>query len=286
MPDSSLASPIPSFWSLRRGEERPRIRDEVIVPYGATLEQLKACAASPGSGRWAAFVALGYSSDPSAFWTLVCATFSIEWRVRRAACEALTLRARTTPVISRISEMLDDPVPSVVRTACSALAALDARGCRGRMLALLHDPDAATRHVAVAALDRLWDPGDSQVFLELSRSDPSNEVSKGAAAVLMRRARLSSWKPLFDAWIGHPSARYRIDACRLSERFGDASIVPRLSELRADPDERVRGAAESALNGMSRGTPGIRPRGRSVSFKRADGYLRSVFGVAARTRDR
>jgi HEAT repeat protein len=286
MTESGAASSVPSFWQLQRSTQCPRTRDEVLIPYTATLDELKAQAQSAGSGRWAAFVALGHSPDASAIWPLILSTFATDWRVRRAACEALALHARRKPVIERISELLDDPVPSVVRMACSALGALKAREHRGRVLALLFDPDEATRHVAVAAVDRLWESSDSPLLLQLVRTDRSRDVSTAAAAVLMRRVGVSTWKALFDAWIGHPYARYRIDACGLSEKFGDSSLMPRLSALRLDPDSGVRSAAQHALDGVLRGPLGIRTRARSAVgvARRTVGHDRRTFGVASRTR--
>src|SRR5678815_3295610 len=77
------------------------------VPYSTTIADLKAVISAPGPRRGAAFVALGYSADPLAAWMLLRATSSPDWEVRRAACEALGLKARGRSIVGRIVELLE-----------------------------------------------------------------------------------------------------------------------------------------------------------------------------------
>jgi HEAT repeat protein len=242
-------------------DSRPRTHHRVLVPHAAAVPELQSLTDSEGPARWAAFVALGYSSDPSAAESLIRSTYSADWEVRRAACEALGFRVRGGPAALRVSELLDDPVPAVKRSACSVVGAFRDRGSRQRIFALLDSRDEATRHAAVAAIDRLWEPKDSTRLLEIARSDPSKEVSGSAAAVLLRHVEESSWRRLFDAWIDHPAARHRVSACVLATRFGDASSVDRIAPLRIDPDCGVRNAAETALATLRNVTPDQRAAG-------------------------
>jgi HEAT repeat protein len=235
------------FPGERRAKARPLTHDGLRIPYEATVPELQAAIRAPGQNRWPAFVALGYSSDPLAVWALLRSTSSPNWEVRRAACEALGLQPRAAPVVARVAEHLDDPAPCVIRTACCAVGTLGGREHRARVLELLDDRDEATRRTAVVALDRLWNRLDAERILSLNRSDPSGEVSAEAGAVLLRHVDVSSWMPLFEAWIGHPAARNRVVACGLALRFGDASLVDRIAELRLDREEAVRNAADAVL---------------------------------------
>jgi HEAT repeat protein len=253
--DATTPARIGSSEAWNGPHSRRQTYKGVPVPHSATIAELEALISARDPRRGAAFVALGYSADSLAAWILLRATSSPDWELRRAACEALGLRVRGPSVVERIGELLKDRIPSVVRSACTVIGAFGDRAYRDDIIGLLDDRDDGTRHTAVVALGKLWLPVDSARLLRLTRADPSRLVSSAAAAVLLRHVDDSIWHRLFEAWIDHPVARNRGNACRLAVRFGDPSVTDRVAALRLDRDPIVRGAAETALGRLRNPSP-------------------------------
>src|SRR6188768_568472 len=111
---SAAPPPLPTRSSPRmQSPIRPEKLNGVDIPYSAPVSTLRALVGSQDPRRWAAFVALGHSTDPAAVGLLLQAATADDWEVRRAACEALGFRARTDAVADRVAERLRDPVPLV-----------------------------------------------------------------------------------------------------------------------------------------------------------------------------
>ena len=88
--------PLPRWNSPRmQTPSRPEKLNGISIPYSAPIPTLKALIASQDPRRWAAFVALGHSTDSAAVSVLLQAATADDWEVRRAACEALGCRARS-----------------------------------------------------------------------------------------------------------------------------------------------------------------------------------------------
>jgi len=173
---------------------RPEKLDGIAIPYSATVSALKALIGSQDPRRWAAFVALGHSTDLAAVSVLLQAATADDWEVRRAACEALGCRARSDLVANRVAERLRDPVPAVARTACSALAYIGRPEHRQQVLELLHHKNSATRVTAVRALEKLCPTTCETIIRNLARSHPLRDVRAAATAVLERRGAVPGAK--------------------------------------------------------------------------------------------
>ena len=166
---------------------RPDKLNGIDIPYAAPISMLRALTGSRDPRRWAAFVALGHSTDPAAVSVLLHATTSDDWEVRRAACEALGYRSRSDAIADRVAERLRDPVPAVARTACLAIASIGRLEHRAQVLELLHHKNSATRVTAVRALEKLCPATCETIIRNLARSHPLRDVRAAATSVLERR---------------------------------------------------------------------------------------------------
>lgn len=225
----------------------PRTWQGIAIPYGASLEALKAAIDGPVPERWAAFRALAATPGTDALHALVEYAISMDPHVRRAAIEGIGSHSEGRLAIPAVCNALDDSDQFVVRTACIAAAALVARDAHDRIHRLLLDPSPDTRCTAVAALEHLWRESDYPAVLLVFRSDTSLDTRKQAAWTLRANVTSTTWRELFGLWCDAELARYRAWSCELAETFGTAAQVPTLEALARDKDGHVRAAAARAL---------------------------------------
>ena len=112
---------------------------------GVEVDEAARVIALPAPDCWAGFAALAEAGNERSLDLLVGQLASSDWTRRRAGTEALgkhVLGKRASPTIR---DLLSDPSPYVVRAAAKALTAIGDRDGRPSLLALLDDPDEATR---------------------------------------------------------------------------------------------------------------------------------------------
>ena len=202
---------------------RPEKLNGISIPYSAPIPTLKALIASQDPRRWAAFVALGHSTDSAAIDVLLQSATANDWEVRRAACEALGCRARSDAVADRVAESLRDPVPAVARTACSALAYIGRPEHRQQVLELLHNRNSATRVTAVRVLEKLCPTTCEPIIRNLAQSHPLRDVRAAATSVLERRGAVTGTKTAGRAKMIDPFASVSRAAPYVRPRYGIAT---------------------------------------------------------------
>lgn len=178
---------------------------------------------------------------------LVSRLRSPDWGRRRAACEALGIRARACSTVDAVAARLDDDSPYVLAAACRALSRLGAVGLRDRFALVLAHPDEGCRVAAVEALDTCGGAETFDVLFPLLRVDTSEMVRRRAAFALQRHSTSTTWSALFTRWQSDALPRHRVWACDLAARFGDTTCVSTLLLLENDRDGHVRRAARLAL---------------------------------------
>lgn len=234
--------------NVRGSMERPEILNGIEVPYGLPIQELSQRVASPGPVAWAAITAVAHDSSEEALELLSELGRHGDWRIRRAAIEALGSHALGAKASGLIVDGLDDDVECVVRASCGAAAALALHEAHDRIAALLGAESETIREGAIRAIDALWQPGDAPVLLSMFQSDPVKSVRHEAGWSLMAHATKDNWLELFEAWVGDRLPRHRTWACRLFEEFGSPATRARVAALLQDSDGHVRQAAERALS--------------------------------------
>ncbi|GAB7047018.1 HEAT repeat domain-containing protein [Catenuloplanes indicus] len=132
--------------------------------------------------------------------------------------------------------------------AAEALGNLEHRPAVPALCALLDDPHAEVRLVAVRALGRIGDPAAASPLLDsLARADPTpSQLVAQSLAQLGPDA-----EPALSAALGHPEARVRVTALDALGLVGSAVLVePVARVLEEDPSLDVRRAAANTLGRM------------------------------------
>lgn len=229
---------------------RPANVNGVSVPYRAPVAELLRAVAAPGPSAWAA-LAVSADDGRESLDALVEAAASSDWRMRRAAVEAIARHVRGRSAARRVLDALRDESPYVVRTACDAAAALRLDDAHDVVLGLTRSPIAATRECATRTLDALWRPSDFDAVFDAMRRDSAPAVRRRAGFVLRAHADATTWKRLVDAWRHDELPRARRWACELTASFGGADDVAALEPLTRDRDGHVRNAAARAANALA-----------------------------------
>ncbi len=226
----------------------------------SSLSDLRQALREAGPPAWAACRALAAMGDEASLDCLLGLSRAPDWRLRRAAIEALAGHALADRCAPDLAAALGDASPYVVRTACEAVGQRAILAARPAIARLAHGPDPATREAALRAWASLWRVEDFEPVLGIHRRDPVERVRREAAGLLMRQADAANWWRLFEPWSTAPFGRHRRWACELAGRFGGAGAVPAaLQGLLHDTDGHVRKAAARALAGLA---PGTAPAGR------------------------
>jgi HEAT repeat protein len=223
----------------------------IPIPYGASLDTLKAIVDGPVPERWAAFRALEATPGADALATLVHYASSPDPHVRRAAIEGIGRHADGRLASEAVCDALREAEPFVVQTACRAASTLGLSDTHDLVRLLLLSSSTDTRCAAIAAVDSLWRESDYEAVLRLFKTDPSEDVRKQAAWTLRAHVTVAAWAELFELWWDDPLPRYRTWACEVASAFGTADVAPRLSALANDNNGHVRTAAERALRGTA-----------------------------------
>jgi len=226
---------------------KPPTWNGVPIPYGASLESLRAALRSPGPTAWAAFRALVETPGRKVLDLLSECARHPDPHFRRAAVEAIGLHDDGRSLPNIILRALQDSKGLVVRAACRSAARLELTEAHDAVLRLVKANEEATRFDALRALAALWDPADFSIILDRFSRDPSDRVRKQAAWVLQEHVGPKEWKTLFTVWSQDPLPRHRVWSCRLAERFGDSAILADLARLEQDADGHVRSAARRAI---------------------------------------
>jgi HEAT repeat protein len=171
--------------------------------------------------------------------------------LRRTALEAIGRHSQGRELRAIILGALSDPSEYVVRTACDIVERWELSEAHERMLPLLSNASGATRQSAIRALGMIWIDTDFPLLFGIYAKDPEGDVRREAAWVLHRRACLTNWRTLFDAFYADELARHRQWACELADRFSGPEILPLLSALSLDVDGHVRKAASQAIRTVS-----------------------------------
>ncbi len=248
------------------------------IEYGASLVQalreglIDVFTAAPGR-----LASLG--ADANARETALAGLADAKPEVRRASAEILG-QLRLPQAVEPLAAALDDPDRQVRCAALSALAQLDARSAAGSVAGLLRDPDPAVRAKAIDAYARLAsDPLESLAGMI---EDPDPEVRARAAvalcrageeadaasavAALLRSSRLEDRLAGLGAvaecpkcvefnviagFLKEETPSLRLAAIHALAALDHGSTTASLVQSLADPDERVRHAAATALRDSS-----------------------------------
>jgi HEAT repeat protein len=230
---------------------RPPTINGVSVPYGAPVAELRRAVAAPGPSASAAFAALSADAGSESLAALVEAAASPDWRMRRAAVEAVAGHVLGRTAARLVLDALGDDSPYVVRTACDAAAALRLDDAHDVVLGLTRSPDAATRECATRGLDALWRASDFDATFEAMLRDSVLDVRRRAGFVLRAHADATTWNRLVAVWRADELPRARRWACDLTAAFGGADDVAALEPLTRDRDGHVRKAAARATAALS-----------------------------------
>ncbi|MHC4607415.1 MAG: HEAT repeat domain-containing protein [Planctomycetota bacterium] len=239
-----------TVYRMYSGKDRPRTVQGERIPYEAAVPELVEKSRKPVPQCLAAFIALGYRSEPEALNALLEAAASDDWYQRKAAVEAIPLHREAHRAVHTVRKLLLDRSSAVACAACSAVGRLRHYGSRDTLLQLLDTDDPVRRRAAVVALGHIWSALDFERVLRLHETDRSPDVRDEAARVLRENVTLQQWHVLFDAWKRHALAALRVRACEVAEEFGDRMCVKGLKRLRKDRDPAVRNAAQNALSAV------------------------------------
>ena len=170
-----------------------------------------------------------------------------------AGCVAEVLPTDPDALITRLVELLNDPIPDVRQTAAMGLGKIARPQAAPALVEKLRDPDPIVRRDSAWALGNLGDEVRDQVGVALVErlGDPSGEVKTAAAQALGRmRAtpdlveRLTETLRRGDV----PTKRAAVQALALLE--APASYQALVEALR-DHDARVRQGAIAALGELA-----------------------------------
>jgi HEAT repeat protein len=201
----------------------------------------------PAPDCWPGFAALATADNEPSLELLVGQLASHDWTRRRAAVKALGEHPRGKVATRAVRDRLSDPSPFVVRAAAEAVTAIGDRAGRPSLIALLDDPEAATRMAGLRALDGLWESGDADRVMATAQGDRSADVRKEASWVLRNHASADTWEALYDLWCHSSLPRERAWAIHVAAEFGGAAVSERIRALLSDSDGHVRSAASRAL---------------------------------------
>jgi len=226
---------------------RPPSVNTTPVAYAASIPELVDLLARPGPEAWAACTALAHNPDAEALQVLTNLATHRDWRFRRSALGALAAHPLARTAAPLVVAALSDPSEFVVRTACETASALLLAEAHATIVGLAASSDPRTREASIRALSRLWQPSDFPTVFHAFHKDAVVPVRRAAAWTLVANASPSNWRALFDAWVHGELPRYRVWACEIAGRFGDASVRPQLSALAHDQNGHVRKAATRVL---------------------------------------
>ncbi|MFH8974281.1 fumarate reductase/succinate dehydrogenase flavoprotein subunit [Streptomyces sp. NPDC017890] len=168
--------------------------------------------------------------------------------------ELLSL-AEDEPRLSALTPYLNDPEPTVRRTAVTVLTETVPPGTGPALAASLGDPDAGVRAAAAASLRELVETLDPEPALRdglvtaLSEADPA---SRAAALDVLRALRLGD-TGLFTGFLADADIAVRIAAVRALVSVDAAGELARAAI--ADPSREVRVTIAKALATVTAGLP-------------------------------
>lgn len=199
---------------------------------------------------FAAFASLAEAADPEVERALARKLCSSDWRMRRAACEALGGAPRAPTTVAALFSRLDDPSPYVVAAACRALGALGGPALHDRLARVLERADEEARLAAVEALDAASGAEAFDVLVRVLGADPSERVRRRAGFAVRERASPQTWRAIFALWAIDPLPRHRSWACEIVGQYGDRACLPALAALADDANGHVRRAARRAASAL------------------------------------